>query len=224
MAKPRNWAALSDGQRKRYVSAGRTGTLTGTKGLTPAQVKKYYERGGSLSAGRGHKEEIRAPRKIALKASTGNVSSTERQTLKQWRKSKNYPDWLPRSNAVMRDDVAAALSLLGTQPKNWKSLVVRENTDGSGTYSVIVTTKRGATRTTELPDKEAVKEFAALLKNQSQQGRTKKEKQELVDPWAGTAFDVNFVYSLDMGGEKQAIELNTMKVTGNALPTKRKTK
>jgi hypothetical protein len=122
----------------------------------------------------------------------------------------------------MRDDVAGALSLLGTPPKNWKSLIVRENPDG--TFSVVVTTKRGATRTTVLPDREAVKEFASLLKNQEGQGRTKKEKQELVDPWAGSSFDVNFLYSLDMGAGKVGIEANRMPVTGRALPTKRKNK
>lgn len=228
MAKARNWAGLSDGQRKRYISAGRTGTLTGRKGLTPAQVKAYYEKGGNLSSARGHKEEITAPRKTALKAATGNVTKQEKQTLKTWRKSRNYPTWLPRSNEVMRDDVAAALSLLGTAPRNWKTLVVRENTDGSGTYSVVVVTKRGARRSTELPDREAVKEFASLLKNTDKQGRTKTEKKDLKSQWYNAngqiyEFDVSFIYLSELGPSGNETDVVKLPTAGRALP-KRKSK
>ena len=226
MAKARNWAGLSEAQRKRYVSAGRTGTLTGRKGLTPLQVQRYYESGRSLSAGRGHSEEIPTRlRKIALKASTGNVTAQDKKELKVWRKGRNYPTWLPRSNSVMQDDTAAALYLLGTAPKNWQSVVVKDN--GDGTFTVLVTTKRGAKRATVLADREAVGELARLIRNPVEKGRTKLEKRDLENAWLNSSgeqwsFSASFPDTDLVSMAPTEINIQNLPTSGSALPKRKR--
>lgn len=49
MAKPRNWDALSERQRKRYLSKGKK------QGFTDDYTRRYYETGGDLREFRGHR-------------------------------------------------------------------------------------------------------------------------------------------------------------------------
>jgi len=237
MAKARNWSGLSEAQRKRYVSAGRTGTLTGKANLTPQQVRKYYESGGDLSAGRGHAKPNSAPRAATLRQSNkdlyeglSNAEATRRiredqQALRRWRRSRAYPKWLPRNNEVMRDDVAAALSLIGTPPKNWKNVDIRRNDDGS--YSVLVTTKRGGKKATLLPDYEALQEFGLLLRERENLGRTRTEKANLKAEW-NRANGKPWSISVDIPTDTDPVSMKptqsdakTMRTTGKALPRKR---
>lgn len=48
MARTRNWAGLSQGQRSRYERYGRK------QGWSETQTEAYYSSGGSLTAARGH--------------------------------------------------------------------------------------------------------------------------------------------------------------------------
>jgi len=48
------WENLSASQRARYLSAGRSGRLTGKAGLSAAQTRRYYLNGGLMAGGRGH--------------------------------------------------------------------------------------------------------------------------------------------------------------------------
>lgn len=48
MARTRNWSALSESTKKRYLGAGNA------KGLSPAQTEEHYSSGKSLADFRGH--------------------------------------------------------------------------------------------------------------------------------------------------------------------------
>lgn len=237
MAKSRNWTGLSEGQRRRYVSAGRTGTLTGRKGLTPAQVRKYYESGGSLSAGRGHAEELAAPRTATLRQSDRELYeglpaaerrrrvAQDQKELERWRRSRTYPTWLPKNSQTMRNDTAAALSLIGTPPRNWRSVDIKRNENGS--YSVLVTTKRGRKVSTILSDYDSLQEFGSLLRNPVAMGRTATEKRNLKNQWTranGKPWNIDISIPVDTDPISMAPTPNDAKTKptrGKALPRKR---
>lgn len=48
MAKPRQWGKLAPGTKKRYLAAG------AKQGKSASAVRSYYNRGGNMSAYRGH--------------------------------------------------------------------------------------------------------------------------------------------------------------------------
>jgi len=157
----RSWRSLGDAQRRRYITAGRTGTLSGAR-LTPAQVRAYYERGGDLRRGRGHMPTPRgaAPLEATERSSVGMGTTADAKALAQWRRT-SAPAWIPRSRAAMGDDIAASLSRIGIPPKRWKSVVIESNRDG--TYTMIVTPRVGYPRTTILADADAVSEVGRLV-------------------------------------------------------------
>lgn len=158
----RDWSSLSPTQKERYKSAGRSGRLTGTSGLSTRQVRRYYESGKSLQGGRGyHPAKGAAPRKATVRASKGTASRPEELSLKEWRKVA--PAWIPRDRAVMSDDTASSLSQLGTAPRNWKSVQIIPDESRKG-YYMIVTTKRGAVRVTHLSDRDALSEVGKAMK------------------------------------------------------------
>jgi hypothetical protein len=107
----RNWEALSAGQRSRYERHARR------EGISPDEIRRYYESGGSMSAARGHaqtperperaqaqperhREYLRSPRrggKTMLVLTTGGVtevphlSKTERtRVAKHWNAVRHY--------------------------------------------------------------------------------------------------------------------------------------
>ena len=186
MAKTRDWSGLGEAQRNRYIIAGRTGTLTGRKGLTAAQVRKYYESGKDLSGGRGHAGErvAREVKPLALRAAIGADTTQDRKLLSDFRRSRQLPAWLPKDKSKMSDSTAASLAIIGTAPRNWKNVQVTYN-DDTKSYSVLVTTKRGAKRTTEL-DREGLREFGRLMKNPTSLGKTKAEQKSLKNQWTRT--------------------------------------
>ena len=175
------WEALSDAQRLRYVRAGRTGTLNGRKGQTEAQVKRYYLSGKSLTAARrGRKsKEVTAQRARAstsvkppgkdevMQAQQGTIDDATKQLLQDWRKSKLYPSWLPQSQAIMGDDVAAILASIGSPPERWESVRFIFESDGSVT---MVVQRKGRNQygkpkpiVVRLPDRDAAAETGKLL-------------------------------------------------------------
>jgi len=176
------WESLSPAQRKRYVSAGRTGTLSGRKGLTESQVRTYYLSGKSLTAarrGRASKEVTaqRAKAKGAVPLDKGAVAAAQAgdltdelsKDLKKWRKSSAYPDWLPKSDAIMGDDTAAILASIGSPPSRWESVVLELMPDGSVNMTI---QRKGRNQygkakpiTVRLPDMDSAQEVGRLLRS-----------------------------------------------------------
>ena len=180
------WESLSAAQRKRYVSAGRTGTLSGRKGLTQTQVRNYYLSGKSLTAarrGRASKEVTAQQAKAAgvelnnaavTAAQAGDLTDQLSDDLKAWRKSNGYPDWLPKSDAIMGDDTAAILASIGSPPSRWESVVLEVMPDGSVNMTV---QRKGRNQygkakpiTVRLPDIDSAQEVGRLLQSMRQPG------------------------------------------------------
>lgn len=222
MAK-RDWSKLSDSQKKRYLGAGKSGTLTGTPGRTPAQVRKYYEGGGDLSFGRGHAPKGAAPRKATGRVTKGLGTTEDLKALSNWRK-RSAPDWIPKNNATMKDDTAAALSLIGVRPSYWKEVTIRQNEEGD--FTMTVTTKRGVTHVVILPDRDSVTEVTRLLKNPSGMGKNKIENKNLLRNWTKAsgepfAIDVYVIGTDDPVLVSEEDEVPTKK-EGQALPRKKR--
>jgi len=198
MARNRSWSSLSERQKKRYIGAAKTGSLTGTPfngtlKQREAYAKRYYEGGGDLGGGRGrHNPTGAAPRKAYLYSVFGAGDNPDAKTLegylrspdqlKEWRQSGRAPKWIPTNNVVMSDDTAAALSQIGIDPKNWKSVDIRPAPDRRS-YLVTVKSKRGATRVVNVAERDNVSQIAALLRNREKQGRTPKEMTDLYSEW-----------------------------------------
>lgn len=219
----RDWSKLSDSQKKRYLGAGKSGTLTGTPGRTPAQVRKYYEGGGDLSFGRGHAPKGAAPRKVTGRVTKGLGTTEDLKQLATWRK-KQAPDWIPKNNATMKDDTAAALSLIGVKPSSWKTVSIRQNPEGD--FTMTVTTKRGVTHVVILPDRDSVSEVSRLLKTPDKLGKTKKESKTLQQNWTKAngepyAIEVEIYGYVDPKAAAPSIDVPTKK-EGQALPRKKK--
>ena len=178
----RQWRNLSEAQKKRYLSAGRTGRLNGRPGLTARQVRDYYNRGGSLKAARGyHPPKGAAPRQATLRAQAGVATKQDVETLRAAR--EKAPSWIPKDRALLSDDTAAALSQIGSAPRNWKTVVVTPLPDRSG-FLMTVTTKRGATWVTVLPDRNALSEVGSLLRTHYLDFADPRERAELKKAWS----------------------------------------
>ena len=195
------WNALSDSQRKRYIAAGRTGSLTGTPGLSPVEARRYYISGGDLGGGRGyHAPKNAAPKVATQKSMIGTANTKDLRTLRSWRKNK-APAWIPKSNAVMGDDVAAILSQIGLQPRNWKDVQIYPNGDGS--FTMRVTSKRSdRVRDVILPNRDAVLQVRDLFNQYSREAAvsSKAERNRLNKQWqnaAGNSFNIGFTITTD---------------------------
>ena len=190
------WNQLSDTQRKRYIGSGRTGSLTGTGSLTPAEVRSYYISGGDLGGGRGyHPPKNAAPRVATEKSSIGMAADNDLSELRKWRKN-NAPKWIPKSETVMGDDTAAILSQIGLTPRNWKSANITPNGDGS--FTMTITSKRSQrVRRVLLPDSDSVSEVRNLFNQTAREelAPSKKERERLQREWvtaAGNPFAIEF--------------------------------
>ena len=177
----RQWSNLSTAQKKRYLSAGRTGRLNGKAGLSSRQVRDYYNRGGSLKAARGyHPPKGAASRKATLRAQGGNATPADVVDLRKWRDTA--ADWIPRDRALMSDDTAASLSHIGSGPKNWKKVTIYPRR-AKGDYVMVVETKRGATYVTVLPDKESLREVGSLVRTHFKGFTSPEEEARLRKQW-----------------------------------------
>lgn len=165
------WKALSEAQRKRYIGAARTGTLTGSKvSGTPRQVeaaaRKYYISGGSLQAARG-KHQVTAPKRYApprealQAAQRGEATPQQLKQLRTWQQ-KRSPKWI-RQATGLSEDTAAILVNVNLQPQNWKSVDVFKQDDGS--YLIYIKSKKGGPdRKVILPDEGSVQELVGLIR------------------------------------------------------------
>ena len=181
------WDSLSPAQRRRYVGAGRTGTLNGRKNLTEAQVKRYYLSGKSLTAarrGRSSKEVTQQaarktgakplPRSVLVDATQGELTTADDQLIRDWRQSALFPKWLPKDRELMGDDVAAILAQLNVDPARWESSTFILNPDGTVTMRV---QRRGANQfgkpkplEVTLPDFDAAVEVRDWLRKREGKG------------------------------------------------------
>ena len=186
MAKRVGWGNLSPAQRARYLGAGKSGSLSGVP-LSPAQVRRYYERGGDLRGGRGH---LAIPKRAAPLAETNRVSiglgdTADRKILEKWRRSKSYPNWLPRSESAIGYDTAAILSQIPYPPAQWKEAIL-ERVPGtqSYTFTVVPKGKGRASRQVLLPDYDSTQDLSALL-NASTRAKlgTKADQRRFTREW-----------------------------------------
>jgi len=213
------WNRLSDAQRKRYVAAGRTGSLTGTAGLTPVQVRRYYLEGGDLGGGRGrHPGKGAAPVKATNASSIGNATSEQVKQLRNWRKNR-APKWLPKSQAVMGDDTAAILSQIGLQPKNWGEVTITAN--DNGTYTMTVTSKR-SNRVAKvlLPDRDSVLEVRNLFNQNSRRELVGKKEADRLDKYWSRSDGIAWQIGFDIRYVSAVTNVTaTPTPTGRAFPT-----
>jgi len=211
----KDWNALSAAQKKRYIGAAGTGTLTGTpiKG-TKAEVTKaartYYLSGGNLSGARGHKESprpalrLRPPAAATKAASKGTATNDQLRELRTWQRN-TAPKWL--RNPRLSEDTAAILSSVNLQPQNWRSIDIYRQPDGT-VIAYIKSKKGGRDRKIILPDDTSLGEVLSLV--ETPRGGT---------PVPGATFVRTYGYGRADSNETQ--KTNTQRV-GNALPKQRR--
>jgi len=211
------WNGLSAAQRKRYIGAARTGTLTGQKITgTPKQVeaaaRKYYVSGGNLGAARGHKEvprpplRLRAPSDATKAASKGKATNAQLKELERWQRD-SAPKWLRDSR--LSEDTAAILSNVNLQPQNWRSIDVYRQPDGS-VVIYIKSKKGGPDRKVTLPDDTSLREVLSLIETPGRRGG---------GAGGGETFVRTFGYERAPGNTTQKANIRRV---GNALPRQRR--
>lgn len=185
------WTKLSAAQRARYISAGKSGRLSGSP-LTEAQTRNYYESGASLSSARGHgvydarghkrlRPSWAAPKQPTERGQVSLLTDRDRRTLRAWVESRAYPKWLPRN---LRFDVAAILSELDVGPPRWRHFSVEAQRTGRYTLTVEIT-GRPTLFVTTLPDWGAVSELGELLNTYSREAmcRNRSELARIRREW-----------------------------------------
>jgi hypothetical protein len=196
MARPRiGWENLSDSQRDRYIAAGRTGRLTGEPFLDEAQVRAYYDEGGSLAGGRGHlvydkrghtksRPSWAAPKEPTEKAQVNLLGTTDKAALRKWRRSRSVPKWIPASSEKLRDDVAAILSEIDVGPQRWTKVEVYPLHNGRYSLRIFIRGRETEFLTT-LPDWDAVSDLGRLLNDFSRinLATSKAERKRLEREW-----------------------------------------
>lgn len=220
--KVRDWATLGDAQKKRYLGAGRSGKLTGSPGLSEAQVRRYYESGGDLSYGRGHGAVRTNIRQIAGRMSRGEDNDVDQRAVKRWRRSAERPSWIPKNDTFVRDDVAVILATIPTTPKYWKSVAIAPD-PSTGGFTMTVTTKRGVVYVVMLPDSSAVSEVATLLASREDLAQSIRERQAMSRVWndsLGNAASIDLQVGTDTKSREEDSSRNQS--TTNALPRRKK--
>lgn len=184
------WAALGDAQRARYIRAGKTGTLNGRKGLTEAQVKRYYLAGKPLVAARRgaqSKENVaRATKATGLtKAEIAQVVTNAQEGVftpqanalrDRYLRSQAFPKWVPRDESKMSLETQVLLAQIGSPPARWANVQFLIQSDGT----VIMTVQRkgrnqfGAPKplSVTFPDVESAQEVGRWLQGARLEGLT----------------------------------------------------
>jgi hypothetical protein len=158
------WDQLSADYRKRLLGAGRTGSLTGTAGLSEAEVRRYYESGGDLRKARGHgfqEPSSAAPEQARTRLIAGTDTAKDRAQLRRWRE-RQAPSWIPKDQADISDRVAAILSTIAPPPSKWKQVKVSFLSNGKATLE-IQPKGNGYPFQLELPDHEAARQVLGLI-------------------------------------------------------------
>ena len=183
------WAALGDAQRQRYIRAGRTGTLNGRKGLTEAQVKRYYLAGKPLVAARRgsqSKENVSRVstkkgglsrdeiRQVVTNAQEGLFTPQANALRDRYLASRAFPTWVPRDESKISKETQVLLAQIGSPPARWATVQFLIQDDGT----VILTVQRkgrnqfGPPRpvTVRLPDVESAQEIGRWLQGARLEG------------------------------------------------------
>ena len=182
------WAALGDAQRQRYLRAGRTGTLNGRKGLTEAQVKRYYLAGKPLVAARRGSQSKENVARVAgvsglTKAEIAQVVTNAQEGIftpeanalrDRYLASRAFPTWVPRDESKMSKETQVLLAQIGSPPARWATVQFLIQDDGT----VIMTVQRkgrnqfGPPRpvTVRLPDVESAQEIGRWLQGARLEG------------------------------------------------------
>ena len=182
------WAALGDAQRQRYIRAGRTGTLNGRKGLTEAQVKRYYLAGKPLVAARRGSQSKENVARVAgvsglTKAEIAQVVTNAQEGIftpeanalrDRYLASRAFPTWVPRDESKMSKETQVLLAQIGSPPARWATVQFLIQDDGT----VILTVQRkgrnqfGPPRpvTVRLPDVESAQEIGRWLQGSRLEG------------------------------------------------------
>ena len=217
MATRRAWSDLGERSRGRYLSAGRSGKLTGTAGLSEDQVRRYYESGQDLAGAYGpskySQERPRgsAPREATDRAAQYLDTPQDLADLERWR-DRTAPAWLPRNRAAMGTDTAAILSQIPNHPENWKHVQLTMLTNGR--VQMTVTPKgRGPVTIVTLPDSESMHEVTRFLRDPPKAGATSAERKRLEKQWSRAHPKVNVT------GTDQAVNGRPLPVT-DAPPTR----
>ena len=210
------WAQKSKDYRARLVSAGRTGTLTGTPGLSESEVRAYWERGGDLRAGRGHKFE--SPSTKAPEPSKPKPKETAKQ--------KTAPAWIPKDLADMDNETARILSTISPGPDRWRSVELVYQTDG--TVVMTVTPKQGYAFKLVLPDSDSARQVAQMVSGFNYPGlkfsKEYKAPEELTPPKKVTGPSPKAKKSIKKASKKKPVK-KTKKVTSKKkAATKKATK
>ena len=186
----RRFDELSVSQQKRYIGAWRSGKANGTKhsgseAQLRAGVRRWYEspqrKAGFSQRALGHAKRAQEPaerqRRAVRTASTrerraaaravgrGDATPEQEKLFRSWRKSRAFPNWIPKDEAVMGIDTAAILSAIDIPPSRWASVSFSYAPDGVG----IVMTVQGTTwnakpRSVTLPDYDAAREVLRWLR------------------------------------------------------------
>lgn len=182
------WDEKSLSYRKRLEGAGRSGKLGGTP-MSAQEVRRYWERGGDLRGGRGHRPKrtwTPAPRDATERESTGLGDAQTYADLQKWRRRPpsrgGPPRWIPKSEQDLGTDVAAILSQLDIPPSEWAK--VEFHFLPSGGAIMIVRPRRGYARAVLLPDSHAVSEVGRLIRSPESTASSAAERKRLHQEWA----------------------------------------
>jgi hypothetical protein len=166
----REWNALTPAYRKRLVAAAASGRLTGNKITgTDKQIataaRDYWRSGGSLKTARGNHpvtppKRVRPPEAATKAAQRGEATSAQLRELRTWQRNR-APQWIKNARGLS-EDTAAILANVNLQPKNWASVDVYRQPNGS-IVVYIKSKKGGPDRRLVLPDETALAEMLGLL-------------------------------------------------------------
>jgi predicted N-acyltransferase len=123
----------------------------------------------------------------------------------------------------LSDDTAAALSQLGTAPRNWRDVTIYPAPDRG--YLMVVTTKRGAVRTTILPDSNSLSEVGSLMKTHYLDFVDPEERARLEKEWT-TKTGQQFMFNVEVRYGKfdtfNDQPQPTKPTTGRSLPRRKR--
>jgi hypothetical protein len=166
----KDWNALKPSYRNRLVAAAASGRLTGTKITgTEKQVataaRDYWRSGGDLRAARGKHpvtppKKVRPPEAATRAAQRGEATPAQLRELRTWQRNR-APEWIKKATGLS-EDTAALLANINLQPKNWASVDIFRQPNG--TVVVYIKSKKGGPdRKVILPDETALGEMLGLL-------------------------------------------------------------
>lgn len=159
----KSWAQLSPEYRARLARQGITAANHGQADLRKARGHAF----------KGPKSQ--APEQAREAFVEGKPTPKDRQSIAKWRKSRNYPSWLPKDPAELDDQTAVILSTIYPPPNRkdragrragWRSVDVKWPSDPNDDepITVVIQPVRGRSFEIELPDRDAVRQLLQILR------------------------------------------------------------